>query len=210
MKKISLLFLLSFLFCLSNSQVLKTDAKSITGTFDAKEKTKSDLFSSINKWISINYNSAKNVIQMNDLESGTIIVKGINEVEFKNTAKQIYPNSKNMPETATVKFNHLIEFNIKDNKFRIIYKITGVNSEVYDNLFFNSINLDTIDNNAIQTYNGAIEEMLKKGGIGKEKRKTFLDLSIPMFQDINIRLSDNIKLTMLSIEKSVYESNDNW
>jgi len=210
MKKISLLFLLSFLFCLSNSQVLKTDAKSITGTFDAKEKTKSDLFSSINKWISINYNSAKNVIQMNDIESGTIIVKGINEVEFKNTAKQIYPNSKNMPETATVKFNHLIEFNIKDNKFRIIYKITGVNSEGYDNLFFNCINLDTIDNNAIQTYNGAIEEMLKKGGIGKEKRKTFLDLSIPMFQDINIRLSDNIKLTMLSIEKSVYESNDNW
>jgi Domain of unknown function (DUF4468) with TBP-like fold len=210
MKKISLLFLLSFLFCLSNSQVLKTDAKSITGTFDAKEKTKSDLFSSINKWISINYNSAKNVIQMNDLESGTIIVKGINEVEFKNTAKQIYPNNKNMPETATVKFNHLIEFNIKDNKFRIIYKITGVNSEGYDNLFFNCINLDTLDNNAIQTYNAAIEEMLKKGGIGKEKREAFLALSIPMFQDINKRLSDNIKLTMQSIEKSVYESNDNW
>ena len=46
--------------------------------------------------------------------------------------------------------------------------------------------------------------------MGKEKREAFLALSRPMFQEINTRLSDNIKLTMLSIEKSVSESNDNW
>jgi hypothetical protein len=210
MKKLSLLLLFYCFSIILCAQVFKTEEKSITGTFDIKEKNKSELYSSINKWISINYNSAINVIQMNELESGIIIVKGINEVEYKNTAKQIYPNSKKMPETATVRFNHLIEFNIKDNKFRIIYKITGVNSEGYDNLFFNCINLDTIDNNAIQTYNGAIEELLKKGVMGKEKREAFLALSRPMFQEINTRLSDNIKLTMLSIEKSVSESNDNW
>jgi hypothetical protein len=210
MKKNSFLLLFSFLFIISNSQVLKTEAKSITGTFDAKEKNKSELFSSINKWISINYNSAKNVIQMNDLESGTIIVKGINVVEYINPAKQMYPNNKYISEITSVNFNHLIEINIKDNKYRIIYKITDVDSEGYDNLFFNCIKLDTLDNNEIEIYNHAIEEPLKKGLVGKEKREAFLALSKPMFQEINTKLRDNITLTILSINKSVSENNDNW
>jgi hypothetical protein len=193
-----------------SAQSFVTEEKTITGTFDAKERNKSELYASINKWISINYNSAINVIQLNDLESGIIIVKGINELEYNNTTKQIYPKMKDMPELLKVRFNHLIEFNIKDNKFRIIYKIIGLNSEEYDNLFFNCINLDTIDNNAIQKYNLANEELLRKGGIGKEKRDALLNLSVPMFQDINTKLSDNMKNTMLSIEKSILEPKDNW
>jgi hypothetical protein len=210
MKKNLLLLLFTFLFGISNSQVLKTEAKSITGTFDAKEKSKSDIFSSINKWISINYNSAKNVIQMNDLESGTIIVKGINVVEYKNPARQLYPNNKYISEIASVNFNHLIEINIKDNKYRIIYKITDAESEGFNDLFFNCIKLDTLDNNEIEIYNLAIEEPLKKGLVGKEKRETFLALSKPMFQEISTKLRDNINLTILSIGKTVSENNDNW
>jgi hypothetical protein len=210
MKKISLLLSFSFLFVISNSQVLKIEEKSITGTFDAKEKNKSELFSSINKWISINYNSAKNVIQMNELESGTIIVKGINVVEYKNPAKQMYPNNKYIPEITSVNFNHLIEINIKDNKYRIIYKITGVESEGYNELYYNCIRLDTLDNNAIEIYNQIIEEPLKKGLVGKEKREMFLALSRPMFQEISTKLKDNITLTFLSISKTISENSDNW
>jgi hypothetical protein len=210
MKRLLLSLFLSFLSAILCAQEFKTEEKSITGTFDAKGKTKSELFSSINKWISINYNSAKNVIQMNELESGTIIVKGINEVQYKNTAKQLYPNNKYIPETATLNFNHLIEINIKDNKYRVIYKIININSEGYNNLFFNCINLDTIDDSVIQLYNLDIETSLKKGLIGKEKRETYLSLSKPMFQEINASLMDNIKLTMLSIDKSVSIPNDNW
>ena len=210
MKKKLLLLLFSFMFGISYSQVLKTEAKTITGTFDAKDKSKSDLFSSINKWISINYNSAKNVIQMNDLESGTIIVKGINSVEFKNPSKQMYPNNKYIPAITSVNFDHLIEINIKDNKYRIMYKITGVDTEGYDKLFFNCINLDTLDNNAIELYNQKIQENFKNGSIGKEKKETFLAQSIPMFQEINTKLRDKIKLTILSINKAVSENNDDW
>lgn len=210
MKKLSLLLLCFCYSIIMSAQSFVTEEKTITGTFDAKERNKSELYASINKWISINYNSAINVIQLNDLESGIIIVKGINELEYNNTTKQIYPKMKDMPELLKVRFNHLIEFNIKDNKFRIIYKIIGLNSEEYDNLFFNCINLDTIDNNAIQKYNLANEELLRKGGIGKEKRDALLNLSVPMFQDINTKLSDNMKNTMLSIEKSILEPKDNW
>jgi Domain of unknown function (DUF4468) with TBP-like fold len=210
MRKLSFILLLSFLSVILSAQDLKTEEKTITGTFNATDKNKSELFSSINKWISINYNSAKNVIQMNDLESGTIIVKGINVVQYKNTAKQLYPNNKYIPETTTLNFNHLIEINIKDNKYRIIYKITGLDYEGYDNLFFNCINLDTLDNNAIHLYNQSIEEPLKKALMGKEKREKVLALSKPMFIEINAILRDNIILTILSIGKSVSEKNDNW
>ena len=81
-----------FITTIANSQEYKLEGKTITGTFDIKDKTKSEIFASINKWISINYNSAKSVIQMNDLESGTIIIKGINEVKYKNPQKVLYPN----------------------------------------------------------------------------------------------------------------------
>lgn len=81
MKKIYLLVLLVN-FSLQ-AQDWKVAEKSVTAIFNV-DKSKSDLFTSINKWISINYNSAQNVIQMNDAESGTIIIKGINEVIYSN------------------------------------------------------------------------------------------------------------------------------
>lgn len=210
MRKISILLFISFLQGILYAQEFKIEDKTITGIFEAKEKNKSDLFSSINKWISINYNSAKSVIQMNELESGTIIVKGINEVQFRNPYKQLYPNDKYISEISAVNFNHLIEINIKDNKYRIIYKITGVDSEGYESLFFSCISLDTIDDNAIQSYNLTNERILKKGLIGKEKRDALLSLSKPMFQEIKKILTENIKLTMLSIEKAISTTNDNW
>lgn len=54
-------------------QEFKYEEKLVTGIFEAQGKSKSEIFSAINKWISINYNSSKNVIQMNDMDSGTII-----------------------------------------------------------------------------------------------------------------------------------------
>ena len=94
---------------ITNAQEYKLEDKTITGVFEVKEKSKAEIFASINKWVSINYNSAKNVVQMNDLESGTIIIKGINEVTYKNSMKELYPNKKYVEEYAKTKFNHLIE-----------------------------------------------------------------------------------------------------
>ena len=75
MRKFILLIL--FITTITNAQEYKLEEKTVTGIFEIKEKTKAEIFASINKWVSINYNSAKNVVQMNDLESGTIIIKGI-------------------------------------------------------------------------------------------------------------------------------------
>lgn len=211
MKKIILLVLL--ISTITNAQEFKLEEKTVTGVFEVKEKTKAEIFASINKWISINYNSLKNVIQMNDLESGTIIIKGINEVSYKNSMKELYPKNKYVEEYTRTKFNHLIEINIKESKFRIIYKITDIATDDvgYNSLIFNCISFDGNNNAAITEYNDKMEGLLKQGLIGKEKREKFKSLTKPMFEGLSNSVVSDIKATMQSIEKSITEtSKDKW
>ena len=212
MKKLLIIPML-FVTTITNAQEYKLEEKTVTGVFEVKEKTKSEIFASINKWVSINYNSAKNVVQMNDLESGTIIIKGINEVIYKNSMKELYPNNKYVKEYERTKYNHLIEINIKDNRFRIIYKITDIASDDvgYNSLTFNCIGFDIINENAITEYNDKMEGLLKQGMIGKEKREKFRSLSKPMFEGLSNSIVTDIKSTMQSIEKSITETTkDKW
>ncbi|MBC7525900.1 MAG: DUF4468 domain-containing protein [Flavobacterium sp.] len=208
MKKILLGTLL--MFCLTTfGQTYKIEEKSITGVFDVDGKSKAEIFSAINKWISINYNSAKNVIQLNDAEAGNIIIKGINEVTCKSVAKTLYPKNAYIPENTTTKFNHLIEINVKENKFRIIYRI--IDSEGLDDNFFNCIKLNGDNEANIITYNDEVEIGLKKGLIGQEKRELYKLKSTVMFEDIRFGLENSMKATMLSIEKSVKTATtDGW
>ena len=211
MKKFILLIL--FVTTISNAQEYKLEDKTVTGVFEVNGTTKAESFASINKWVSINYNSAKNVVQMNDLESGTIIIKGINEVTYKNSMKELYPNNKYVEEYTKTKFNHLIEINTKDNKFRIIYKITDIATEDvgYNYLIFKCIGFDGINETAIIEYNDKIEGALKQGLIGKEKREKFKSLTKPMFEELSNSIVSDIKATMKSIEKSITEkTKDKW
>lgn len=204
MKKIFFLIILISNF--SHSQEWKVNEKSVTGVFNST-KTKSELFALINKWISLNYNSAKNVIQLSDAESGTIIIKGINELFYTSNSKVIM---KSAPEKAITKFNHIIEINIKDNKFRIIYTITDIINQEnsgFNSLFFNCINLNGDNSSAVQQYNDESEKYLKQGLIGKEKREKFKSATIEMFKEINKNLSDSMKTILLSIEKAAKDDN---
>ena len=198
---------------ISFGQDYELNEKKVTGVFELEGKNKSELFSSINKWISINYNSAQNVIQMNDKEAGTIIIKGINEVVYKNTMKSLYPNNKYIQEYSTTKFNHLIEINLKDNRFRIIYRITDIASKDvgYNNLIFNCINFNGDNDQAIIKYNEFIDISLKQGLVGKKKRAKFKSKTKPMFYELNNSIVTDIKSTMKSIEKSVKsKKKDDW
>ena len=210
MKKIILLML--FITTLTNAQEYKLEGKTITGTFDIKDKGKSEMFALINKWISINYNSAKNVVQMNDLESGTIIIKGINEVKYKNPLKIIYPNLA--AEFTTIKFNHLIEVNVKDNKFRIIYKLIEiymVDATVINDTKMICVNLDGSRKAEVDEYMVLTEENFKKAYKNKEKREKLLEASRLSFEEVNTNLINDIKATMQSVEKSLIEATkDKW
>ena len=210
MRKITLIIL--FISSIANAQEYKLEGKTITGTFDIKDKSKSEIFASINKWISINYNSAKNVVQMNDLESGTIIIKGLNEVKYKNPIKIIYPNLA--AEFTTIKFNHLIEVNVKDNKFRIIYKLIEIymiDATVMNDSKMVCVNLDGSRKSEVEEYMGLMEENFKKAYKNKEKREKLLEAYKSSFEEINTNLVNDMKATMQSIEKSIIETTkDKW
>jgi len=210
MRKFILLML--FVTTITNAQEYKLEEKTVTGIFEVKEKTKAEIFASINKWVSINYNSARNVVQMSDLESGTIIIKGINEVKHKNPIKIIYPNLA--AEFTTIKFNHLIEVNVKDNKFRIIYKLTEiymVDATVINDSKMISVNLDGSRKAEVEEYMVLMDENFMKAYKNKEKREKLLEAYRLSFEEINTTLKNDIRATMQSIEKSVSEATkDKW
>ena len=205
-------FLMLFITTMTNAQEYKIEAKAITGIFDLKGKTKSEIFASVNKWISINYNSAKNVIQMNELESGTIIIKGINEIKYKNPQKLIYPNLA--AELTTMKFNHLIEINVKDDKLRIIYKLLEIymiDATVINDAKMICVNLDSSRKSEVDEHMILTEENFKKAYKNKEKREKFLEAFKLSFDEINTKLIADIKGTMESVEKSVSDvAKDKW
>ena len=112
-----------------------------------------------------------------------------------------------------MKFNHLIEINVKENKFRIIYRITEIASEDVgsNNMIFKCINFNGTDDKAISEYNEFIDGYLKKGLIGKKKRAKFKSKTKPMFEELNNSIIIDIKSTMKSIEKSVEsKKKDDW
>ncbi len=174
MRKIILDLGFSLISVVLYSQEYTLEDKTVVGVFDAPKKTKSEIFSSINKWISINYNSAQGVVQLNDKEAGNIILKGINEAVYKNVLKELYPKNKYIQEYNTVKFNHTVEINIKDEKYRVIYRLTNMIHEVdgydyYNDLIFKMIDFDGIEQENIDSYNAYIENLWKKALVGKKK-----------------------------------------
>ncbi len=212
MKKIvlGLLMMMSFY---SNAQEYKLEEKSVTGIFEANGKTKAELFSAINKWISVNYNSANSVIQLNNLESGTIIVKGINSIVNKSFIKSfLHPDlqKKTSFNTMTYNFSHLIEINIKDNKFRVKYLITKYEDYESDNEIFKRINFEGVDNNTVENYNALADGLLETFMIDKKNKQAMRDAMKPMLNEMNSSLENDIKNTLQSIYKTATEKAEGW
>ena len=219
MKRI--LFVTLLMLSISNyAQTYTTEDKALIGVFEVQGKTKAEIYASINKWISINYKSGKSVTQLTDVESGNIVVKAINEVSYPNISKIIYPNMKSLQDIATMKLNHLIEINIKDDRFRITYKIVdcyidpaaaGYMTPEITKMTNDCINLNGISDAALLTYSEFMYSNLKKGMIGKEKRDKIKESIKPMFDELNTNLVTNMKATMISIQSAVTTTvNDGW
>jgi hypothetical protein len=191
--------------------------KKITATINAKGKSKSEIYSSINRWVSVNYNSANNVIQMNDKESGIMIVKGINTTTYDNPTRLIYPNTKAIPVKFELLLNHLLEIKVRDNKYRLIYTINSIskltsqsdlkgNPNTYD-----CINLNGTTDESIDKFNNYWKEIFKKSMMGKKKKAKYLSFSKSIFDKINTELALSFVSSFISINKMVNETyDDDW
>ncbi len=199
--------------------ILNLDIKerSMTATVDAIGKSKSEIFSIINKWVSINYNSANDVIQMNDKESGIMIVKGLSTVSFINPTRAIYPKTKAIPIESKMLLNHLLEIKVKDNKYRLIYTISSIADNTPKNTMytnpntFSCINFKGVTEESIGKFNYYWKEYFKKSMMSKKRQVKYLALSKPTFDEINIKIALSFVSNFNSITKMVNESsNDDW
>ena len=193
---------------LALGQNFEVNEKTVSGIFEQDSITKTELFYKINKWIDINYNSAQDVIQLSNEESGNIILKGISKIKYSNPSKIVYPNFKSTPSFIDLQFNHQLEINIKDNKYRLIFTVGKVDPDPYD-LFNPCINLEGTDNEKILYYNNTIEKIYKSLLMGKKRREKFYELTEPMFEEINSKLVNYAKLLMLSLNDYITKSSEN-
>lgn len=209
MKKI--IYLLFIITSITYAQEYKIEEKTVTGVFELKEKTKTEIFGLINKWVALNYNSAKDVVQLSDISTGTIIVRGINNVEYKNYNKVIFPENKSQEENAFLKLNHVLEINIKDEKIRIIYKLTSLATENngMNEVVFNTINLAGATPIQISNYNNHLENMFKNLPMDNSLTK-FKSITEEMFGEISSKLLLNVKKTMGSIVEINNSENQKW
>ena len=193
---------------------LNITEKKITATINAIGKSKSEIYSSINKWVSINYTSANDVIQMNDKEAGTMIVKGLNSLSFINPTRATYPKTKAIPIENKLLLSHLLEINVRDNKYRLNYTITNIVETSPKNTMhtnpntFNCINLNGASDEAIVNFNNHWKNLFKKSMMGKKKQSKYLSFSKPTFDEINARLALSFVLNFISINKMVVETSD--
>lgn len=191
--------------------------KKITATVDAIGKSKSEIYSSINKWVSLNYNSANNVIQMNDKESGIMIVKGLSAISYINPVRATYPKTKSFPSKNKMYLNHLLEIKVKENKYRLIYTVYGIVDNAIKNVMdrnpntFDCINLNGATNESIGKFNYYCLDFCKKNLMGKKRQAKYLSLSKPIFEEINSSIALSFVSNFISITKMVNEtSDDDW
>lgn len=209
MKKIFLILLLTFTNI--NAQEYKLTDKTIIGVFEVPNKSKAEIFSEITKWISINYNSSKNVIQLTDIQAGNIIIKGNNLVKTKNAFKKLYPNSA--PEFNLYELKHLIEINVKDNKYRITYSVIDIVSgvEVNDGFNMDCIKFNGVEQYNLEKYNDKMDRLLRNGLVGKKKRDDFKLESVFYMDEVNNNIVESAKEIMNSIQQALIStSDDGW
>ncbi|QIH37893.1 DUF4468 domain-containing protein [Flavobacterium sp. Sr18] len=216
MKKF-LVVLVLMLGTASYCQTYTTEDKALTGVFEVAGKSKAEIFSAINKWISINYNSGKSVTQLSDAEAGNIVVKGINQTIYKNTYKILYPKSNSIPSYNPLSLNHLIEVNVKDNKYRITYRIIDYSPAIpalpynLDDVAYQCLNFNGSSDDSILAYNNRMDSLLKMGLIGATKRATVNATTKQAFDEMGVSLIADMKKTMESINKSITTpTNDGW
>jgi hypothetical protein len=189
--------------------------KKITATINSNGKSKSEIYSSINRWVSVNYNSANDVIQMNDKESGIMIIKGLSAVSYINPTRATYTKTKVFPIRNEMLLNHLLEIKVKENKYRLIYTISRIadgspKNTMYANPnTFDCINLKGATDESIVKFNYHWRKSFGKS-ISKKEAK-YLSLSKPTFDEINSKMALSFVSNFISITKMVNEtSDDDW
>ncbi len=112
---------------------------------------KSKLYINAKKWIVNTYKSAKNVIQLDDKESGEIILKGNSEVFY----------DKMLGMGVSVNVNHVFKISIRDFKYK--YELTEFSIDKTEALYsdFLKNNTPLYHKKAVRKFRDAFDKQMK-------------------------------------------------
>ena len=208
MKKLLIILLLP-LFSLG--QELNKTNDGYTEVVDI-ELSKKEIYQKVNEWVALNYNSAKDVIQLNTEDK--VIVKGNFLVNF---------SVGNL--VASYRIHNTLTFSIRDNKYKIDLIPNRASSDtvgdIDSSLFNQFISLDTMTKEDYLKYSSEIvKESYLKLGYSEKKADKWVEKYVVSTVDDSYNLymanktvwDDNIASTFKNIKESISSSNtdDDW
>jgi len=164
MKKIILF--LSILFC-AFLQSFSQENYNWT-VIDSVAKTKAVLYNDTKVFIAKTWESGKAVTQIDDKESGHILIKGIAKVPAKVMGSVSF----------YILYSYIIDFKFKDNKYKFVLNEVAYDSYIStDNLWSGYLKLPTKKENPLKLYDNLMAELqrivdLYISDIKKENKNT--------------------------------------
>lgn len=125
-----------FLFISFNAFAQEISENQMSQVFSVDGVNATELHSRINVAIANIFNSANDVIQLNDQQNKKFIIKGIASVPVENNYKAMYPKNPYMP--SFYNFDHPINLNIdsRDGRYKVTlkygrptYTVNGITQE---------------------------------------------------------------------------------
>ena len=180
----------------------------VSNVYEVENVNADDLFKRINFAIANIYNSANDIIQLNDSESKILVIKALGDVFVPNQNKYIYPRKKYMQDDIAWKVNYTLNITARDGRYRMEINYGKINSEIgtYVNKIFSPyealVKYTDEDIKKVISANQIKYESFDYSFISKKKKQAALD-GIPV--DLG-EVSDNLINYALIVFESVHQN----
>lgn len=183
---------------LSVAQEYAIEERTVTGIFPAGGRSADEITDLANAWILRQENNTSLNVASIEQRQGRIRVTGVNEAIYRNLGRIMYPNRSAMAEMLTGKFGYQMEIFPQDNAYTVVYSIVDMQEEHYgfDELFYECINFNELDPDAIASYNKSMERFLKGNVVFKKRRQLFAENSPNQFREASDHLRTTIQVAM--------------
>lgn len=181
------------------------EERSISKQFEINELSKSVILTRAEAWFSNEENAEKNQIETLDKENGIIVINGITEVLYKNIGKELYPKRSGMAEVLEARFGHQMKVKVNEGQYEITYTVVDMKEEMYkkEELFFECINFETINEEYLEAYNKAMNKLLKANLVFKKRREVFMENSRSQFEEVSAYLLREGETNIFSLNEAI-------
>ena len=206
MRKIKI-FVTLFLLCsfLIQAQQSQIEEKSISKNYKSDNLESNLVLSRAEQWFNSEENAEQYEIISFDKNKGEMIVEGKTTVLYKNMGKDLYPKRSGMAEVLEADFGNKIRIQTKNDGYSIGYEVTDMKQEMYkkEDLFYNCINFNGIDQEELDKYNKAMNKLLKANFVFKKRREIFIENSKSQFEEVSNYLLNEGEVTIYSINEVI-------